>query len=336
MRTRTLLLPILLLTGLLASCGGSDDATLVIYSGRGEDLVGPLVDQFEEETGIDVNVNYAGSAELALLIREEGDKSPADLFLSQSPGAVGFLEDLGVLAPLPSELLDMVDPADRSGSDVWVGISGRKRVLVYNQDSVDVGSLPASVLDLTDNAWSGRVGVAPGNGSFLDFVTAMRFQLGDDVTLAWLEALDANGVRTYPSNSSIVEAVGRGEVDVGLVNHYYNVRALAEDDSLPSRNHHFADDDIGSTVIIATAAILEGSDRADDAQRFIEFLLENDAQTYFATETFEYPLRLGAGPPEGLPALSGRGVGSVDFDALGADLASTLELVESSGVSDGS
>lgn len=333
---KRLLAPFLLLAALLASCGGGDDdQRLVIYSGRGEDLIGPLVAQFEDETGIEVDVNYAGSAELALLIREEGDKTSADVFLSQSPGAVGFLEDLGALAPLPSDLLDRVEDTDQSPTGVWVGVSGRKRVMVYNEDLVDAGALPTSVLDLADPAWSGRIGVAPSNGSFLDFVSAMRADIGDDATLEWLEALDANGVRTYPSNSSIVEAVGRGEIDAGLVNHYYNVRALAEDSSLPSRNHNFDASDIGSTIIIASAAVLEGSDSTDLAQQFIEFLLDDAAQSYFATETFEYPLVIGAAGPEGLPALVGRGVGSVDFDVLGADLASTLELVEASGLADG-
>ena len=209
-----------------AGCGGDDTPDgpyLTVYSGRSEDLIEPIFDAFTEATGIAVDVKYGNSAELALLIEEEGDASPADLFISQSPGAVSYLDGLGRLSPLPADTIAAVDAAYRATDDTWTGVTGRIRNLVYNPDLVDPATLPTSVLDMVDPAYAGQVGVAPTNGSFQDFVTAMRLAIGDDETLAWLEGMAANDAETYENNVSIVEAVSRGEIPLGLVNHYYVV-----------------------------------------------------------------------------------------------------------------
>ena len=220
-------LTILIVCSLIAaSCGSSDQASVTIYSGRTENLIGPILEDFEAETGIDVSVKYDDSSNLALLIEQEGDQTPADVFLSQSPGAVDFLDGVDRLAVLPDDLLGLVDASVRDDDGRWLGFSGRQRVLVYNKDLVDTAALPSSVFDLTSPEWNSRIGIAPSNGSFQDFVTAMRGTVGDADTLTWLEVLAANNVQTYANNSAIVAAVGRGEVDAGLVNHYYNFRFL--------------------------------------------------------------------------------------------------------------
>ena len=228
------------------------DDPLTVYSGRNEDLIGPLVEMFEEATGIEADVRYGSSADLALLIETEGDATPADVFISQSPGAMGYLATQDRLQALPASILDAVDALYRAGDGTWLGFSGRQRVLVYNPNLVDPADLPGSVLELTDPAYNGRVAVAPANSSFQDFITAMRFESGDDVTLAWLEGMAANNSPNYPKNSAIVDAVLRGEVDMGLVNHYYLLRFLAEDPDAPGINHNFASDDIGSLLIVTT------------------------------------------------------------------------------------
>ncbi len=216
-----------------SGCGGGAD-TLTIYSGRTENLIGPLLEGFAEETGIDVEVRYGQSADLALLIDQEGDRSPADIFISQSPGAVGFLAGNDRLGAISSEVLDLVPAEFRNADGAWVGMSGRVRVIVYNEDLVDPATLPQSVFELTDERFRGQVAVAPPNGSFQDFVTAMRETHGDEVTLEWLEGLVANDAQIYANNTSIVQAVGRGDVPMGLVNHYYNYRAQAEDPGVAS------------------------------------------------------------------------------------------------------
>lgn len=312
------------------ACSGGEE--LVVYSGRGENLVGPLLEQFAEDTGVPIAVRYADSAELALLLDEEGADTDADVVYMQTPGAVAYLGENDLLATLDTATLEQVPEAFRSDNDRWVGVTGRQRVLVYNQDTVAEAELPDSVFDLTDEAYRGRVAVAPPNGSFQDFVSAMRIQEGDDRTRAWLEGLVANDVRTYPNNNSIVEAVSRGEIDMGLVNHYYNQRFLAEDPSLPSRNHRFPGGDIGSLVITSSAGIVQGTDQPEWAQQFVEYLLSDDAQSYFREETFEYPLAGDVDADPELPSLTDQELPQVDIDQLGEDLASTVEMIQDSGL----
>jgi iron(III) transport system substrate-binding protein len=330
-RRLPLLLVLVLLGAALTGCGGSSGDRLTIYSGRTKNLIGPLLDRFHEETGIRIAVRYGDSAELALLIDQEGDDTPADVFLSQSPGALGYLVDR--YEPLPERVLDLVDERFRDDRGRWVGLSGRVRVLVYNTDLVEPGDLPASVFDLTDQAFRGRVAVAPTNGSFQDFVTAMRAGVGDDRTLAWLEGLVDNDSPTYANNNAIVDAVASGEVPMGLVNHYYNERQLQEDPRSPSRNHLFEDGDLGSLVLVSGVAVLRGTDRADEAARLVEFLLSEASQQFFAAETFEYPLAEGVPPAiDDLPPLADIAAPRVDLDSLGGGLGRTLRLIRDSGL----
>lgn len=326
-------LALLALAPLAAACGGGDDGdTVTVYSGRSEDLIGPILDRFAEETGTSVRVRYGDSAELAVLLAEEGDRSEADLFISQSPGALGYLDGEGLLGTLPADVLDLAVDGAKASDGTWVGLSGRQRVLVYNTDAVDPAELPDSVLDLTDPAWSGRIGVAPSNGSFQDFVSAMRVELGDEATMAWLEGLAANDPVIYANNNAIAQAVGRGEVEVGLVNHYYNLRLQEElGDAQRAENHVFPNGDVGSLLIVSGASLVEGADAADAATELVRFLLANEAQAYFTDETFEYPLAVGATPNAVLPALDFRSA-DIDYDVLGGDLASTLEMIREAGL----
>ena len=314
------------------ACTSSDDETVTIYSGRTENLIQPILDDFTEETGIEVSVKYDESSNLALLIEEEGDQSPADVFLSQSPGAVDFLDSAGRLAVLPDDVLDLVSESVRDEEGRWVGFSGRQRVLVYNKDAVGADELPSSVFDLSDPKWNGRIGVAPANGSFQDFVTAMRSTVGDDETRQWLESLAANNALTYPKNSAIVAAVGRGEIDVGLVNHYYNFRALDEDPDHPGLNHQFAIDDPGNILIVTGAAIIESSDNDDSAAELITYLLQENAQRYFADETFEYPLASGMEPSRDLPPAEFSSVGGLDLTSLRDGLEGTSKMIMDAGL----
>jgi iron(III) transport system substrate-binding protein len=322
----------LAVVAMLASACGNGDQMLTVYSGRTENLIEPLLADFTEQTGIEVAVKYGNSADLAILISEEGDRSPADVFISQSPGAVGFLVEAGRLVPLAADVLALVAPEYRNADGRWVGLSGRVRVLVYNTELVDPATLPDSVFDLTDAQYRGQVGVAPANGSFQDFVTAMREIAGDDATLEWLTGLEANEAKTYANNTAIVQAVGRGEIDYGLVNHYYNLRVLAEDPGAPSENHFFPDGDIGSLLIVSAAGVLDSSSHPDLASRFISFMLGESAQTFYSEETLEYPLAAGVPAMSSLPALDSLEVATYDFDRLGGGLQRTKELIDASGL----
>ncbi|MCQ3813421.1 MAG: extracellular solute-binding protein [Acidimicrobiia bacterium] len=318
----------------ITACGNDSATTdrITLYSGRSEELIAPLIDDFTADSGIEVDVRYGDSAELALLIQTEGDNTPADVFISQSPGALGFLAGENRLSPLSDELTARVDAGFAASDRTWVGLTGRVRVLVYNSNLVDPADLPTSVLDLTDPSYRGQVGVAPANGSFQDFVTAMRNELGDLAARNWLEGMAAIESPNYPKNSAIVEAVGRGEIPMGLVNHYYNLRALEADPSVASRNHFFSVDDIGSLVVVTAGAVLSTSDASTASESLLNFLLSDDAQTTFAEQTQEYPLVAGTAAPAGLPSLQGYAAQTIDYDLLGDGLLGTIELIRESGI----
>jgi iron(III) transport system substrate-binding protein len=324
------LLAALVLVMALAACDDGRDP-LTIYSGRDEALIGPLLEQFAEANDVDIDVRYGETADLALLIAEEGDNTPADVFLSQSPGAVGFLANEGLLGRLSADELSAVDARFESDDGRWIGLSARQRVLVYNEELVSEADLPESVLDLTDETYSGDVALAPTNGSFQDFVTAMRQIEGEDVAAQWLSDMQDNGSPTYADNSSIVDAVARGEVPMGLVNHYYNFRKLEEDPDAPSRNYVFPNGDVGSLLIASTASILAGTDKQDEASTFIDYLLSDDAQQFYSDETFEYPLTEGAEPSADLPPLESLETPDIDLNDLGS-LQETASLIEESGL----
>jgi iron(III) transport system substrate-binding protein len=301
------------------TCASSSGGSVTIFSGRTENLIEPVLDAFACETGIEVAVRWGSSTDLALLVAEEGDRSAADVFLSRSPGPVGFLESEGLLGTIDSQVLDLVSSDNRSASDTWVGFSGRKRVLVYNEDMLDAGELPSSVFELTDERYRGQVAIPANNGSFVDWFTVFRDQHGTDVATQWLDDMVANDAQFYANNRAIVEAAGRGQIEMGLVNHYYNYQEqIAQGDDHRAENHNFADDDIGSLLIITAAAIVDGSENADEANQLLDYLLSAPVQTYFSEETFEYPLAAGIEP--------------VDFDALGGGFQETTAIIEASGI----
>ncbi len=309
---------------------------LTIYSGRNESLIGPILAQFTEDTGIAVEVLYGGTSAVANQILTEGDNSPADVFIAQDGGALGALAAADLLSELPEATLDrVIDPAFVSPDGVWVGLSGRARVLVYGPETLEAMALelPGSILDFTGEEWRGVVGWAPANASFVSNVTAMRILLGDEETSQWLGDMIANDVQSYPKNTPIVQAVIDGEIAVGLVNHYYLFRFLAEDPDITAALHFFLDGDPGALINMAGAAILKTSDQPDRALMLVDYLLSDDAQEYFASTTFEYPLVETVEPAVDVPSLDEIESPDIDLSDLD-DLQGTLELIEESGALD--
>ena len=300
---------------------------VTVYSGRSENLVGPLMQTVLERTGLDVAVRYGSTSEMAATILEEGSNSPADLFFAQDAGALGALAREGMLEPLPSRILSRVPDRFRSPVGEWVGLSGRARVVVYNTDLVKEGDLPDSILGFTDERWLGRLGWAPSNGSFQAFVTGLRVQLGEEAARDWLEGILANDPAVFPKNTLIVEAVITGEIDAGFVNHYYLMRQLAERPDVPASNYFFTDGDPGALVNVAGAGLLRTSENKGAAIELIEFFLRDETQRYFADATFEYPLVDGVAAHGGLPSLAEIETPRIDLSDL-EDLRGTLQLLQ--------
>jgi iron(III) transport system substrate-binding protein len=322
----------------LTACGGTSDTatqesdgTLTIYSGRNEEFVGPLLAEFVDQTGINVEVRYGDSADLAAQIIEEGNRTPSDLFWAQDAGSLGSVASEGLAIELPNEVVSVVPAEFRHPSNQWVGVSGRMRNFVYNKDNVAAADLPKSATELTDSNWSGRVGIAPTNASFQAFATALRLSAGEEAAEQWLEGLKANGVKLYEKNSQIVQAVNDGEIDLGLVNHYYVYALKDELGETKAENGFFAPNDVGSLVNIAGVLITPNGSKDPDARALLEWLLSAETQQKTVDQLGEFPVVATVNAPAGLPVLPeipGPGVALNDL----ADLPATLQLLAKVGL----
>jgi iron(III) transport system substrate-binding protein len=333
MSLRRFALVVCLLVIATAACG--DDATsttLTVYSGRTQELVEPLFEQFTATTGIELEVRYAGSTDLAATLREEAANSPADVFFAQDPASLGAVAEADLFAALPQEILDLVPDRFSDDGGRWVGTSGRARVVVYDASRVSASDLPDDVYGFASPQWAGRIGIAPGNGSFLAFVAAMIVMDGEDAARTWLNGLAANVPGKYPKNSPIVAAVDGGEIETGLVNHYYLLRLQAEQGETAAANHFLASSGPGSLIMPAGVGVLRTSDDVSAAEQLIEFLLSAEAQTYFANETFEYPLVSGIPAVAGLPSIETLGAPELDLSALAGALDLATDLVAAAGL----
>lgn len=320
------------LVGLVAGCASSEpttsaapeesDNSFTLYAGRDEALIAPLIEQFTADTGIEVEVRYGTSPELSALLIEEGSKTPADVFLSQDAGALGALSAADLLSTLPDDITSRI-PAEYTSTDgMWVGVTGRARVIAYDSQALSESEVPDSVDELTDAEWSGRVGFPPGNASFQSFITALRVLEGEDAAEAWVKGISENSPVLTEKNGATLDLVNAGELDLALINHYYWYERASE---LGEENMRaqlkFLPGDAGGIVNVTGAAILAPASTDPDALEFVRYLITEEAQNYFVENTFEYPLLPGIEAPAGLPSLDDLVV--TDFDL--SDLSSLVE-----------
>lgn len=312
-----------------------NDGRLNIYSGRSEALVKPILEEFTKASGIKLNVRYGDTAAMAAQLLEEGAESPADVFFAQDAGALGAVAKRGLFAQLPDDVLNKVQPAYRARAGQWVGVSGRSRVFVYNRNQIPAAELPKSVFELTDPKWRGKIGIAPNNGSFQAFVTALRVQHGDAKARDFLNGLKANEPQIRENNVLILVDVDEGRLAGGLINHYYAFNRAKEKgttiEALTAQLHFFPDGDTGALVNVAGVGVLRKAGTDSDARKLVDFLLGTQAQTYFAQQTSEYPLV--AGPPvtAGLPVLDALQAPDIDLNDLDT-LQTTVQMIKDAGL----
>ena len=320
-----------MMLGLVAGCSSStneqavDVTELTIYSGRSEEFIAPFFADWEASTGIKLNVRYGDSAELSAQILEEGSNSPADLFLSQDAGSLGAISQAGLFTPLPSDVAADIPSAFVAANREWVGITGRARVFAYAPDRVK--TLPVSITELTKPIYKNQIGIAPTNASFQAFLTALIENKGTAFAKTWLEGLKTNGVKIYLKNSAIVEAIDKGEISMGLVNHYY-IWEVSEALGRPInvKNGFFTPGDLGNLINVSGAGILQTSAKQKAAQDLINYLTSAAAQQKFVSDTHEYSLLDGAMPPAELPALDKIGAPSIDLKTL-SNIKATQDLL---------
>lgn len=308
-----------------------DPGELVIYSGRKESLVGALIEDFENLTGVDVQVKYGKTFPVATMILEEGDNSPADIYFAQDPGGLGFLSAEGRLIKLPGSITASVADWAKPSDGTWVGISGRARTLVHTASLTD---LPESCEDLTDAKWKGRLGWAPTNSSFQTMVTGMRVLWGEEKTRQWLSDMMSNEVTVYPKNTPQVAAAAAEEISIGLVNHYYLHRFIAEQgDTFNARNLYLSDGGPCSLVMVAGAGIVNTGKNQANAEKFLKFLVSKVAQQYFTGQIYEYPVIDGVKTHMLLPALEELNIPALTMEDL-SDLTGTQVIFRDMGMLD--
>lgn len=304
--------------------------SLTVYSGRSEKLVADLYTQFTTDTGINVEVRYGDSGELAGQILTEGNATPADVFFSQDAGALGAVTEAGLFVKLNDSILNRVAAKYRSESNNWVGTSGRARVIVF--DPTLIANPPTSIDELIDPQWEGKIGFAPTNASWQSFVTALRVSRGEDDARTWLEAFAANNPVAYEKNGAVRDAVNAGEVALGLVNHYYLYEKIAAEgaENVVAQNQYLPGD-IGGLVNVAGVGALENSDNPEGSQCLASYLVSDSAQEFFVKKSFEYPLVDGIAPFKGLPTLGELDPPSIDLSDL-KSIAETQELLNVVGL----
>lgn len=308
------------------------DTTLTIYSGRNENLVGPILEDLEAAVGSEVEVRYAGSSELAAQLLEEGDGTQADLFFSQDAGALGALAGADMLTELPEDVLGLVDEGYRDADGHWVATSARARVLAYDPEQAPEVADMTGIDEILDEAYRGQIGYAPTNASFHSFVTALRVDRGEDGARQWLEDFAALDPQAYENNNAVLDAVNGGQVSVGLINHYYWYERIAEEgaDAVEAEIRFLDSDDPGALVNVAGVGVLTGSDAEDAAFAAVEYLLSEEAQQYFADETAEYPVIDGVSSTEHDLAPLGESL-TIDLNELDS-LEETLALLDEVGL----
>ncbi len=315
----------------LTACG-SDADVLTVYSAQHESLVRTMLEDFTEETGIELEFRDANDSELANQIVQEGDASPADVFLTENSPAISVVDEAGLLAPLDDATLEQVDEAYRPSSGTWIGFAARSTVLIYNPAEIAEDELPDSMLDLAGPEWEGRVGVAAGGADFQAIVSAVLELEGEDATREWLTGQEQNS-EIYSSNTAVMKAVDEGEVPVGITYHYYWYRDQAQNGLIgdDARLHYLGNQDPGAFLSVSGAGVLASSDQAEDAQRLVEYLTSRGAQERLAqSSALEYAVGTGVDSADVLPPLAELDAPLVDPGAL--DAPQVTELMQEVGL----
>jgi iron(III) transport system substrate-binding protein len=308
--------------------------TLTVYLGGGEgglyrDLLDRLRRLYPE---FDPKVRTAPTAQLANTIVEEsqGGSTSADVFWAVDAGSLGYVSQQGVTATLPSRVTDPV-PETFHPNDEWVGVAGRARAVPYNTNKLSAEDVPNKVAQFTESdALSGSMGWAPTYSAFQAFVTAMRVLRGEQGTKQWLRGMLDQNVTEYPDEFLTSNAVADGEISAGFANHYYVLRVIASRPDAPI-DLAFTEDDAGSLINVSGAQILKGSDNQELATNFIAHLLTVEAQEFFATTAYSYPMIPGVPPVGGLPTIDELNPPDLDLQKL-SNLEPTLRLMREVGV----
>jgi iron(III) transport system substrate-binding protein len=292
--TKNLLLAcsVAVLTAPMLTACGDDGPFITVYNAQHEELLAEVAPLFEKETGIEVKLRSGADLELANQLVQEGDASPADVFLTENSPAMSLVDNAGLFTDVDQQTLDLIPPDFVPADKKWIGFMGRSTVAMYNTDALSEKDMPDSILDFADPEWAGRISYSPTGADFQAIVSAVLELEGEDATRKWLEGLADNGTE-YDGNDVVLESVNSGEVDAGIAYHYYWYRDQKEagENSDDTELHFFDDQDPGAFVSVSGAGVLASSDKQTNAQKFVNFLASEEGQQAIADSyALEYPL----------------------------------------------
>ena len=325
----------------LAACGSGDSATgeapldpskLTIYSAQHANLVDAWVKGFTADTGIQVQVRQGKDASMGNQLVAEGDKTQADVFLTENSPAMTVVQNAGLLSPVEQSTLDQVSQQYRPSSGEWVGIAARSTVLIYNPSKISEADLPASMLDLADPKWKGKWGAAPSGADFQAIVSGMLEAEGADRTETWLKGLKENA-KVYQNNIATMKAVNAGEVPMGIMYHYYWYRdqALTKEGSANTKLHYFKGEDVGAFVSVSAGGVLKASTKQADAQKFLAWVTSAKGQeALVSSKSMEYAVGEGVASDPALPPLDSLQAPSIDPFTL--DGPEVIKLMTAAGI----
>jgi iron(III) transport system substrate-binding protein len=336
LRTGSTSVALLVLIVALSGCGGDGKKSIVLYNGQHPQLVSALVSAFQKESGVKVGERSNDTIVLASQILQEGSHSPADVYLSENSPELMTLEQHGLLSKLDSSILSQVPARYESPNGDWIGVALRVSSLVYNSGKIPASKLPASILDLAQPQWKGKVALAPTDSDFPPVVAAVLAREGKKATIAWLAGIKRNA-ETYQDEEAVVAAVNHGDVAVGVINQYYWYRLRLEtgQKGMHSALYYFPHDDPGSIVNISGIGVLDSSKHKENAQKFVAFVVSEAGQKLIAKgDDFEYPTRPGVAPNQAVPPLDTIPHTPVSVASLGTDQ-KTTKLIEQAGLAAG-
>ncbi|KTB57419.1 iron ABC transporter substrate-binding protein [Pseudomonas allii] len=325
-----------LLATALVSAGhvyaASEPVGIVVYNAQHESLTKAWVEGFTQETGIPVTIRNGDDTEMGNQLVQEGAASPADVFLTENSPAMVLVDNAGLFAPVAPTTREQVDAAYRPAHGKWVGIAARSTVFVYNPSKLKEGDLPKSLLDLASPSWKGRWAASPAGADFQAIVAAVLELKGEAATLDWLKAMKANA-SIYRGNSAVLKAVNAGQVDSGVIYHYYSFvdQSKTGENSKNTQLHYFKHQDPGAFVSISGAGVLASSKHQEQAQAFLKWITGKDGQAILKDgNSFEYAVGENAQSNPKLTPLAQLDAPKVDASKLNSKKA--VELMTQAGL----
>ncbi|WPN32981.1 iron ABC transporter substrate-binding protein [Pseudomonas sp. P5_109] len=324
-----------LLATALLSAGqvyAADSVGIVVYNAQHEGLTKAWVEGFTQETGIPVTLRNGDDTEMGNQIVQEGAASPADVFLTENSPAMVLVDNAGLFAPVDKTTLEQVDSAYRPAHGKWIGIAARSTVFVYNPSKLTEANLPKSIMDLADPSWKGRWAASPGGADFQAIVAAILEQKGEAATLEWLKGMKTN-YTNYRGNSSVLKAVNAGQIDSGVIYHYYSLvdQSKTGENSKNTALYYFKHKDPGAFVSISGGGVLASSKHKEQAQAFLKYITGKDGQAVLKNgKSFEYAVGKGAESNPKLVPLQQLDAPTVDASKL--DSKKAVELMTQAGL----